>query len=345
MRNENSRSRVSLPCSKDCFLAHLWKFHFLQLVKGRCLVPARVFSSWSPRKGRGSPGPLSRTTEALRVAAPKHRVCAGECRGCLPTAPIPWAADATHVHLYPRVTCAWASQLAPSRVPVPAAGSVYPGLPAPAPGGGGGRSRLHPRSRSHGPAFSPAPAPLPPSFPPAAAAAPRHKKRLGLGRAGTMTETTKTHVILLSCGTFNPITKGHIQMFGESRRDSGRGSGRGWGFPRGSRGAPTEASGAARLTGPPPAPPGRVLSALGGAEGAAGGGGGTAGPGRLRGRSGRALSAAGGSGRAAAHRGGGLRAGPVERCPRRMRWWRVAGNQPGGHRGKRPHDGEMRRGD
>ncbi|EMP34459.1 Nicotinamide mononucleotide adenylyltransferase 2 [Chelonia mydas] len=28
-----------------------------------------------------------------------------------------------------------------------------------------------------------------------------------------MTETTKTHVILLSCGSFNPITKGHIQMF------------------------------------------------------------------------------------------------------------------------------------
>ncbi|KAI4872558.1 hypothetical protein NFI96_023210 [Prochilodus magdalenae] len=29
-----------------------------------------------------------------------------------------------------------------------------------------------------------------------------------------MTETTKTHVILLSCGSFNPITKGHIHMFG-----------------------------------------------------------------------------------------------------------------------------------
>ncbi|EPY74653.1 hypothetical protein CB1_001919003 [Camelus ferus] len=29
-----------------------------------------------------------------------------------------------------------------------------------------------------------------------------------------MTETTKTHVILLACGSFNPITKGHIQMFG-----------------------------------------------------------------------------------------------------------------------------------
>ncbi|TKC43927.1 hypothetical protein EI555_013146 [Monodon monoceros] len=28
-----------------------------------------------------------------------------------------------------------------------------------------------------------------------------------------MTETTKTHVILLACGSFNPITKGHIQMF------------------------------------------------------------------------------------------------------------------------------------
>ena len=34
----------------------------------------------------------------------------------------------------------------------------------------------------------------------------------------TMTETTKTHVILLACGSFNPITKGHIQMFGESSR-------------------------------------------------------------------------------------------------------------------------------
>lgn len=34
----------------------------------------------------------------------------------------------------------------------------------------------------------------------------------------TMTETTKTHVILLACGSFNPITKGHIQMFGESAR-------------------------------------------------------------------------------------------------------------------------------
>eukprot|EP00064_Thunnus_orientalis_P017692 superscaffoldBa00003830_g17778 len=28
-----------------------------------------------------------------------------------------------------------------------------------------------------------------------------------------MTENTKTHVILLSCGSFNPITKGHIHMF------------------------------------------------------------------------------------------------------------------------------------
>ncbi|XP_070602398.1 nicotinamide/nicotinic acid mononucleotide adenylyltransferase 2 isoform X2 [Erythrolamprus reginae] len=32
-----------------------------------------------------------------------------------------------------------------------------------------------------------------------------------------MTETTKTHVILLSCGSFNPITKGHIQMFERAR--------------------------------------------------------------------------------------------------------------------------------
>lgn len=33
-------------------------------------------------------------------------------------------------------------------------------------------------------------------------------------RAETMTET-KTHVILLSCGSFNPITRGHVHMFGE----------------------------------------------------------------------------------------------------------------------------------
>ncbi|KAJ8794828.1 hypothetical protein J1605_018821 [Eschrichtius robustus] len=33
------------------------------------------------------------------------------------------------------------------------------------------------------------------------------------GPTRTMTETTKTHVILLACGSFNPITKGHIQMF------------------------------------------------------------------------------------------------------------------------------------
>lgn len=32
----------------------------------------------------------------------------------------------------------------------------------------------------------------------------------------SMAETIKTHVILLSCGSFNPVTKGHIQMFGES---------------------------------------------------------------------------------------------------------------------------------
>lgn len=38
------------------------------------------------------------------------------------------------------------------------------------------------------------------------------------GPARAMTETTKTHVILLACGSFNPITKGHIQMFGESSR-------------------------------------------------------------------------------------------------------------------------------
>lgn len=33
----------------------------------------------------------------------------------------------------------------------------------------------------------------------------------------TMTET-KTHVILLSCGSFNPITRGHLHMFGERGR-------------------------------------------------------------------------------------------------------------------------------
>lgn len=38
-----------------------------------------------------------------------------------------------------------------------------------------------------------------------------------------MTETTKTHVILLACGSFNPITKGHIQMFGEAPGGAARG--------------------------------------------------------------------------------------------------------------------------
>lgn len=50
----------------------------------------------------------------------------------------------------------------------------------------------------------------------------RQKERRPLGQregpARAMTETTKTHVILLACGSFNPITKGHIQMFGESSR-------------------------------------------------------------------------------------------------------------------------------
>ncbi|XP_059840467.1 nicotinamide/nicotinic acid mononucleotide adenylyltransferase 2 [Mobula hypostoma] len=32
-----------------------------------------------------------------------------------------------------------------------------------------------------------------------------------------MAEPTKTHVILLACGSFNPITKGHIQMFERAR--------------------------------------------------------------------------------------------------------------------------------
>ncbi|PWA31088.1 hypothetical protein CCH79_00019987, partial [Gambusia affinis] len=43
----------------------------------------------------------------------------------------------------------------------------------------------------------------------------------GPGRIGSdrsaMTETSKTHVILLSCGSFNPITKGHIHMFEKAR--------------------------------------------------------------------------------------------------------------------------------
>ncbi|MED6256346.1 hypothetical protein ATANTOWER_024242 [Ataeniobius toweri] len=40
-----------------------------------------------------------------------------------------------------------------------------------------------------------------------------------------MTETSKTHVILLSCGSFNPITKGHIHMFGECLWEYGWGKG------------------------------------------------------------------------------------------------------------------------
>ncbi|XP_043941200.1 nicotinamide/nicotinic acid mononucleotide adenylyltransferase 2 [Protopterus annectens] len=32
-----------------------------------------------------------------------------------------------------------------------------------------------------------------------------------------MTESSKTHVILLACGSFNPITKGHIHMFEKAR--------------------------------------------------------------------------------------------------------------------------------
>uniref|UniRef100_A0A3P8W9S0 Nicotinamide/nicotinic acid mononucleotide adenylyltransferase 2 n=1 Tax=Cynoglossus semilaevis TaxID=244447 RepID=A0A3P8W9S0_CYNSE len=32
-----------------------------------------------------------------------------------------------------------------------------------------------------------------------------------------MTESSKTHVILLSCGSFNPITKGHIHMFEKAK--------------------------------------------------------------------------------------------------------------------------------
>ncbi|XP_029381417.1 nicotinamide/nicotinic acid mononucleotide adenylyltransferase 2 [Echeneis naucrates] len=44
-----------------------------------------------------------------------------------------------------------------------------------------------------------------------------HRTGTGPGHRGTMTETTKTHVILLSCGSFNPITKGHIHMFEKAR--------------------------------------------------------------------------------------------------------------------------------
>ncbi|XP_072298030.1 nicotinamide/nicotinic acid mononucleotide adenylyltransferase 2 [Eucyclogobius newberryi] len=40
-----------------------------------------------------------------------------------------------------------------------------------------------------------------------------------------MTESAKTHVILLSCGSFNPITKGHVHMF-EKARESLHQSGR-----------------------------------------------------------------------------------------------------------------------
>lgn len=75
--------------------------------------------------------------------------------------------------------------------------------------------------------------------------------RAGPRRAGTMTETTKTHVILLACGSFNPITRGHIQMFGQSRRGSGFPSGclgRCWGALR--SGSPT-ASGAGGAAGLP----------------------------------------------------------------------------------------------
>ncbi|CAM9585247.1 nicotinamide/nicotinic acid mononucleotide adenylyltransferase 2 [Lampetra fluviatilis] len=32
-----------------------------------------------------------------------------------------------------------------------------------------------------------------------------------------MSEQTKTHVILLACGSFNPVTKGHLQMFEDAR--------------------------------------------------------------------------------------------------------------------------------
>lgn len=50
-----------------------------------------------------------------------------------------------------------------------------------------------------------------------------------------MTETTKTHVILLACGSFNPITKGHIQMFGQCPRGQGgvRVGGEAWEGPWG----------------------------------------------------------------------------------------------------------------
>lgn len=90
--------------------------------------------------------------------------------------------------------------------------------------GGGGRGTLRWHLTSPAP-FLRVPVSLttPPSLHPPAAASfcspPGEDGPARTGtrnRTGTMTESSKTHVILLSCGSFNPITKGHIHMFGEA---------------------------------------------------------------------------------------------------------------------------------
>uniref|UniRef100_A0A8C3GUK4 Nicotinamide/nicotinic acid mononucleotide adenylyltransferase 2 n=1 Tax=Corvus moneduloides TaxID=1196302 RepID=A0A8C3GUK4_CORMO len=76
--------------------------------------------------------------------------------------------------------------------------------------------RPRPRSRSRGAAPAPS---RPRSIPPPSSLPQPHRAtdRGGAGLGRIMTETTKTHVILLACGSFNPITKGHIQMFERAR--------------------------------------------------------------------------------------------------------------------------------
>lgn len=97
--------------------------------------------------------------------------------------------------------------------------------------GRAGEGRPRPRSRSRGTAPAPA---RPRSIPPPFSLPQPHRAtdRGGAGQGRIMTETTKTHVILLACGSFNPITKGHIQMFGQCpRRRGGPGRGGGaWGL-------------------------------------------------------------------------------------------------------------------
>lgn len=132
------------------------------------------------------------------------------------------------------------------------------------------------------PPLPPGPAPSlrpPPSLPPSLPQPHRATDRGGAGQGRTMTETTKTHVILLACGSFNPITKGHIQMFGQCpRRRGGRGEGAGGrpgrapgAAPRGGDGGVLGVRGGSGGAAPLPGAAGRVLSAPGGAEGAAGG--------------------------------------------------------------------------